>query len=872
MKFGQTLQQRSVPQWAPCESIHHPILTELMDLDNVDYEDLKHLIKEHTAGKVTSHPVAIPGPGVADTAYTELEDALFPILCQEHERVNLFTKSKYGEFERRIEHVDRQARSLNRNSNTQRPRPVQHSKRFERLAKEAESVGDDIQQLSRYVATQKQAFRKILKKYRKWTGSSGLELRMNNQAFNQPESVLNLDFMHLLDRLELAKSSLAALLHPERGVPQVTQMNGDSRKVTEQAKARSTASRLHEAFLDHSSLEFDAAFSTVPLGVAAGRATYWVHPDNLEEAVVLVRRYMRHRKEDHSHTHSKRPSLTSQNSQGHITPPSLSGKERVHVSMFDNLQRFLKSHGAITVGQTEAQVGSVASILAMSALWGPEPTALLLTSDLSPSLAPAQRPIEVSSLARRDLKTIFDPDVGSASRQSKSWDATQVHRDWLAQNRDIKPLAEMQCYRSRFAGLNNANEVGTWALLDTDVTLSQLDGKTIGMNGDVDGTVDFPHAVLELRWEFSRMPEVVRALDSTHLVERVRGFSLEAQAICAICKGPNVPVPMWQPLLERDIRKVPPLQAKASLRRVLTAPTIPTDSPSGPSSSEGPASILSSHPAQSSATSIDESALYTQLTGQPSDRPKPSTAKPPPKKKQSRRTPPPNIQRDRYWNEFDDGDEREDQVYTIYVNPDESAALPGAETVSKAFSAMYQSLGRAKRRVVSWLPLANRDHDEESARRPLRGYGTFEASEESSDSDTSIPPSRSRKRSHPRPSTPIPRHASQLPLRITSRSSGRRSRETTIFRVYLACYASSLIFLSISAILYAAGRHKARVEVDVGVILGVIAALAAVVSGGCLQLSREESLSWTHRLLGLGVLFLVVVGSGWLLTTIGTAA
>jgi hypothetical protein len=60
---------------------------------------IKGLIKEHTtpgAGKA----VSIPGQG--DAVETDFENRLYSFLLEEHDRVNLFVKSKAGEIERRL--------------------------------------------------------------------------------------------------------------------------------------------------------------------------------------------------------------------------------------------------------------------------------------------------------------------------------------------------------------------------------------------------------------------------------------------------------------------------------------------------------------------------------------------------------------------------------------------------------------------------------------------------------------------------------------------------------------------------------------------------------------------------------------------------
>lgn len=861
-------------------------------LDNVDYDELKLLIKERTSNGGTTEPVSIPGQAHtdADAASARLEADLFSILCNQHERVNLFTRSKYGEFERRMDYVDRQARLWAQRKGEGLSQPMQYTKRYGKLVHEAEGVGEDIQCLSRYITTQKQAFRKILKKYRKWTGSSGLEFRMNNEAFNHLGSVLNMDLMPLLDRLEGVKSNLAAPSlsgHIAKGL--LVEQDRENPTAPPQ-QPKSSASRLHDVFLRLSPLEFDATFSALPLGTAGGRATYWVHQDNLEEVTVLLRRYMKDLKNSNPAFVSRTNSFTSPPTVRRGSTQSAISKDRTHISMLDNLRRFLQAQGAITVGQAEDLAGSVSSMLAMSILCSSEPEAIVVTSDLSPSAASNQRSMDIAHLKSRDLVKLFESEgrhqsrlsQGSNSKPAASDLSLNVHRDWLAKNRDIKPLAEVQCTRSRFAGINNTSEVGTWALMDMDITMSPLCRSTIGDISSANSAAaqNFPHTVLEVRWEFSRTPEIVRALDSTYLVERIRGFSLEALAISTICKPSDMPSPMWQPLLERDIRKVPPLQTRTSLRK-----DPPKIASSGPSSTDGPyAGAFSTGPIQSSATSLRESNRSTPPTSPLIPKDKAPAIPHASKTRQPKRKPRHEQQTfHRYWNEFDDGDEvPEDERYAIYVSPDENTSFPGAETVSKAFSSMYQSLGRTKRRILSWLPLQscdrNRDLDaEEGVRRPLLaapGKDPDQGNEDSSDTDTSNSPATCSKKTRSTVRLVVPDGQRTSPSPSQSRHSAKRhhvhiSRENVVFRTYLGCYAIAFILLIMSAIMKNAGRHKAKVQVDAGAIVGVIAALGSAVIGISLMISREENLSWLHRSLGSGAFVMVCVGSVWLLAVIG---
>lgn len=125
MKYGQKFQLDSVPEWAPCTfktkslfflSFFLPFLvgcnSEYNDadsitlthfltahLDNLDYDELKDLIKKNTT-RDSGKSIAIPGH--VDTTLLAFENEFFTELSNQHDRVELFVKSKSEEIGRRL--------------------------------------------------------------------------------------------------------------------------------------------------------------------------------------------------------------------------------------------------------------------------------------------------------------------------------------------------------------------------------------------------------------------------------------------------------------------------------------------------------------------------------------------------------------------------------------------------------------------------------------------------------------------------------------------------------------------------------------------------------------------------------------------------
>lgn len=67
--------------------------------DNVDYDDIKRMIKKHTTPG-SGQAVSIPGQG--GEIEKNFEDALYSILLEQHQRIDLFVRSKTGEIQRRL--------------------------------------------------------------------------------------------------------------------------------------------------------------------------------------------------------------------------------------------------------------------------------------------------------------------------------------------------------------------------------------------------------------------------------------------------------------------------------------------------------------------------------------------------------------------------------------------------------------------------------------------------------------------------------------------------------------------------------------------------------------------------------------------------
>ncbi|KAL2264951.1 hypothetical protein VTJ83DRAFT_7461 [Remersonia thermophila] len=203
MKFGDQFERESVPQWS---------------LHNIDYNGLKHYIKVHTTKDQATTAIAIPGRG--NTALSKFEDDFYGELCRQHDRVHLFVSSKADEIARRLQHLSGLVHRLMlrcATSPSSAPRmPLKRRQRFARYERMVLQCGQDIKLLRRFVSAQMLAFRKILKKYRKWTGSSAVGSRFRDNVLSDPKSFTKRDFSPLQsqhdDLLQTLRAALPANL------------------------------------------------------------------------------------------------------------------------------------------------------------------------------------------------------------------------------------------------------------------------------------------------------------------------------------------------------------------------------------------------------------------------------------------------------------------------------------------------------------------------------------------------------------------------------------------------------------------------------------------------------------------------------------
>lgn len=319
---------------------------------------------------------------------------------------------------------------------------------------------------------------------------------------------------------------------------------GVSRSIT-------SAAQLYSISESGSDVDFDTALAVLPLGRAAGKAAYWVHPDNLVELHVLLLQYMSLRKTGNSSTSASDPSSSKTSRKGSMNGRGNgilgTSEDEAFVTICDDLRSFTERRSSATVKESENAPGATSEVAAASIRYTSKSEAMVVVGTSSDAISSkrahgTRQSVQKVKLKRKYLALLFDPEKQSSDISGKpaSGSGTEELEDnipnpthgfervrkWLSHHAEVKPLVNLQSRRARFVGLRNNDTNGVWGTLDHHISMKMAtfdQMKNLDSSGDVpeasiENTERFPHAVLEVRWEGDAHAGLVRALDESHLV------------------------------------------------------------------------------------------------------------------------------------------------------------------------------------------------------------------------------------------------------------------------------------------------------------------------------------------------------------------
>ncbi|KAF9738493.1 hypothetical protein PMIN06_010750 [Paraphaeosphaeria minitans] len=830
MKYGDTLRQRSTPEWA-----HY----------NIDYDYLKDIIKHQTTSGI-SRALSIPGQG--ESSEKAFGATFYRDLKAQHDRINLFVRSKSGEIQRRLEHIHKSLKRLQSRRAHGDQLPASIVEKFAKIDADVNKTGEEIRALSRFQVAQRTGFRKILKKYRRWTKDAEPERQFRSEVTSSPASFYQLDLGYLLDQYIEVLGALRARF--------------DAASASESpngVKSSTPLGRIAQTCRDGSEIDFDVALSLTPLGSRGNKATYWIHPDHIVETEVLLLQHMRLIAASSPPTTRGSPEATSLRRMSSATTDRFLGSEDgVGLLVLDHPESFAIKQNASSLGSGEDTAGTLQVNAAGNARWTSSGDAALaldlekspedvITAKLDRKYLPGFLDTSVP-LAELSLPSLKEPDPSRPTTDSSA--AVGTAHQWLEEHKGIRPIVGICSKRTRLMGLHNNSSGGMWATLDRDVfmnsSLQQKLGNEDWMSAGRAGAISFPHAVLEIRKEGTHALALIQTLDRSHLVERVRGFSLQAQAVWACCKPTAMSAPIWIPLLERDIRKLPPTTKRERRKANSTAESSQHSAFGTPGASTGGRTSPSTPLYDTSATSAPEFVEEAP--------PLRAFRK---KRKQSTIPEQPQPEQQRYWNEYDNPED-EDEGYYIYVDPDAEVKFPGQE--------MFEGLARQTRRLFgikehaeeeSGVSSAETSDDEDSPANPPNVYGTFASSAATSRTQSYF---SGLFRKYRDPQQDVEALLSQRRETARERRSllrelevGRHKAETTKLYSYTTSLVMALIIDALLGTMAMTSRKKEVGVVDFVVSLGTIVSLILGVVAIVSMQSRKDDLGWTHTGMVYGV-------------------
>lgn len=687
--------------------------------------------------------------------------------------------------------------------------PFSRLERYGRLENDVVKAGEEIKSLARFIATQRTAFRKLLKKYKKWTGSAELEDRFREEVLDHQNSFTKLDLGHLLDDYSTTRQSIRTLydsqVHHAAG--------GKKPEVEAQDGGSSSIKQLQDAVESGSKVFFDTNIATVPIGQDGTFASYFVHPENIIELQMLLLQHSRYYL-SRSRQNSVRTAISSQ-PQTPTFPGAVPVVADYHMLVADNLERFTKEQSGITVVDREHKIGNYPQQAQAAVRWA-------LDGDALACLRSKSGRTRSACLKKKHIHDFFDPQAEFSAEREEADTTERVEglRDELLKNHTM-PLFHYSCSRSRLVGLDDNAQGLVLATLDSGIMI-----KKAGETEQERTKSAFPFALLLVRQEGKPKSGLLAALDKSYLVERVRGFSLEYHSVWQIHQPDNIPPPFWLPMLSQDIRKLPP----AAVRE---RPSRSSDLNASGAQSVGTNSSGTLH----SASAVETSNEFASQFG---------TA--PLKlfsKKKCRKYPEARTPTQKYWSEYDNPEHGDDaNGYYIYVDPNEI----------NPFDRFFEKVATV---------FKGKKAPEEEALLSTPGSPTADE-EESSDEESDVTTTRNH---FQRPAVTFGTFAQPSPL------SSRRERPSSFLPQFSAiCFAASLAMLVMAYILRTTGRHKYIREVHVGVLFSMVCSLIFVLLGFMNMLrrgSRDPARAPTFGAWAVSIIVLIagVLGSGGLLAS-----
>jgi len=314
--------------------------------------------------------------------------------------------------------------------------------------------------------------------------------------------------------------------------------DGASTSNAENANGQSSAARISRILEKGDDLDFDLALNTVPLGSKGNKATYWIHPDHIVEAQVLLLQHTRLYISKTRRNASIRGTPIRRHSSTANLDPYFGNEDTTGLVVLDHAEAFAFKQNASTIGATEELQGSIgikAAGQVRCCATGEAAVVVCTTETSSQGQSPGA--VKTAKMDRRRLSNFLDKSAneGSTKHTGNSNgsvdDDTSAVRQWLAEHQSTRPIAGVVSKRTRFTGLHNNSTGGIWATLDKDVYMKDSLYKDLAdddwtSTARAESAKRFPHAILEIRREGNQAMALIQTLDRSHLVRASKLYTI----------------------------------------------------------------------------------------------------------------------------------------------------------------------------------------------------------------------------------------------------------------------------------------------------------------------------------------------------------
>lgn len=357
------------------------------------------------------------------------------------------------------------------------------------------SVGEEIQNLSRFISINRQAIKKLCKKYTKWSGSTNLRNRVESDILDKPG---NLSEAMLKPALEQYTTFLHDVRAPFEGESERSPISPNGRS------GYAIKPSPYAEILSKSALHFDSALTLRTKDRSTTVAKYWTHVDNVTQLRILLLQHTRLAKFEAVET--RRTSVITLQRRA---SENADGEDNVGLILLGDLEM----HGNDGDSYLQDENGSTGG-----ARWSGNSEAVVYKTGAKPNAAA----VMVAQVQQEQLYDYLDtrPNKTLPSSYDHNTDESNI-RQWLEEHSNMRPLACIRSRRSRFVGLDNTLGGGTWATLDEEIDMAPVSLKQL-KNTDFyrcsgQQANRFEHAVLTVRSEGDDRG-LLRMLDKSHLV------------------------------------------------------------------------------------------------------------------------------------------------------------------------------------------------------------------------------------------------------------------------------------------------------------------------------------------------------------------